>query len=233
MKKIGIALALSSLLACEKPQKKDAENKQTETVEKFTSEKFSPADAPENLKKLEKTKIVGGAKWKDKQGSFLLVLVEMPVFEKPSKESPSDSVNHTEAQAYLFKNGNQIQKYLIVESAPLDVRATFIQEATTITDADKNDIGEATVLIKHHTRGDVSPSSLTLVTFTDESKYEIKGTMKVMPPKGSPMEKDMPDGMGGEKDTKLFANAPAPLLAQAVQIWEKFFKEDFEAHFKE
>lgn len=226
-------MALMSVFACKEVKKEDTNASKTEQVEKFTPETFSEADVPENIKKQEKTKIVGGAKWKDKQGDFLLVLAEIPVFQKLSQDSPKYNVNHTEAQAYLFKNGKQIQKYLIVESAPLDVKANFIKEATTVIDSDKNEIGEAIILIKHHTRGDVSASDLTLVAFTDESKYEMKGTMKVILPKDSPMAKDMPDGMGGEKNTKGFINAPASLLQQAEAIWEKYYKEDFEKHFQQ
>jgi hypothetical protein len=227
--------ALWIFFACEVPQKKEEKKQEVAKVDKFTPETFSESDAPEEVKKLANAKIVGGAKWKDIQGEFLLVLVEFPIIQKPNPDAPKgsiDSVSHAEVQAYLFKNQKQIQRFFIVEAAPLDVMAKFITAATTLADADNNNIGEVTFLVKHHTRGDVSPSSLTLVTFTDETKFQMGGTMRVPHPKGSPMEKTEPKGMGGEKDDKGFRNAPDAIKKQADQIWDKFVEEDFETHFK-
>lgn len=75
------------MFACQEAKKDDSKTTQTEQVEKFTPETFSETDIPENIKKQEKAKIIGGVKWKDKQGSFLLILVEIPLFKKPSKSS--------------------------------------------------------------------------------------------------------------------------------------------------
>ncbi len=225
---------LSFVIACEFAQKNENNQKaEAQRVDKFTPETFSESDVPNDIKQLKNVKIVGGAKWKDIQGDFLLVLAEFPVFQKPNpeaKKSDIDSVNHAEVQAFFFKNNKQIQRFVIVEEAPLDVAATFIKDATTLSDADKNNIGEVTFLVKHHTRGDVSPSSLTLVTFTDETKFQMGGTMRVIDKKGKGKNKTEP--MGGEKDDKGFRNAPEPVKKQADQIWDKFVEEDFDTHFK-
>jgi len=221
---------LFSTVACETAQKNENSKKEEILkVAKLTPETFSESEVPNDIKQLKNVKIVGGAKWKDIQGDFLLVLAEFPVIRKPNPEaskSDIDSVNHAEVQAFFFKNKKQIQRFFIVETAPLDVTAKFIKEATTLTDADNNNIGEVTFLIKHHTRGDVSPSSLTLVTFTDETKFQMGGTMRVVD------KKDKTNTMGGEKDDKGFRNAPELIKKQADQIWEKFVEEDFETHFK-
>lgn len=225
--------SLSLLLffsACEAPQNKEEKPKEEITkVDKFTPETFSEADVPDEIKQLKNVKIAGGAKWKDIQGEFLLVLVEFPVIQKPNPDAPKgsvDSINHAEVQAYFFKNKKQIQRFFIVEAAPLDVAAKFIKEAITLADTDNNNIGEVYFLVKHHTRGDVSPSSLTLACFTDETKFQMGGTMRVVDKK-SKME-----AMGGEKDDKGFRNAPDAIKKQADQIWKKFVEEDFDTHFK-
>lgn len=105
---------------------------------------------------------------------------------------------------------------MIVESHKVfDIDAKFIKEAITVVDSDKNDIGEVTFLIKHYMyAGAIVPNQLKLITFTDESKYEMEGTIssKILNYKDS-------------IDNNNFTNAPAPILAQAKQIWEKFWEE--------
>lgn len=219
------------LSACEVPQQKEDKSSKEEIVkaDKFTPETFQESDVPEDIKKLQGVKIAGGAKWKDTQGEFLLVLAEFPIIRKPNPEATKgdiDSVNHAEVQAYFFKNKKQIQRFLVVEAAPVDVAAKFIKEATSLSDADNNNIGEVYFLVKHHTRGDVSPSSLTLVTFTDETKFQMGGTMRVID------KKDKNNNIEGEKDDKGFRNAPDAIKKQADQIWGKFVEEDFDTHFK-
>lgn len=223
---------LFSLSACEVAQKQAEDRKGKEKItkaDKFTPEIFQESDVPEEISQLKDVKIAGGAKWKDTKGDFLLVLVEFPVIQKTNPEASKgsiDSVNHAEVQIFLFKDKKQIQRFPIVESAPLDVAAKFIREATTLSDADNDNVGEAYLLVKHHTRGDVSPSSLTLITFTNESKFIMSGTMRVVD------KKDKKNNMGGEKDEKGFRNAPDAIKKQADKIWEKFVEEDFDTHFK-
>ena len=138
-------ILLLFLSACEVAQKKEESPKEEITkVDKFTPETFQESDVPEEIKQLKGIKIAGGAKWKDTQGEFLLVLAEFPIVQKPNPEASKgdiDSINHAEVQAYLFKNKKQIQRFLVVEAAPVDVAAKFIKEATSLSDVDNNNIG--------------------------------------------------------------------------------------------
>lgn len=97
----------------------------------------------------------------------------------------------------------------LVESCEFDlVLAPRAETSWSITDLDKDGIGEATFAWTADCTSDVSPNMHKVLLIEDGEKYVLRGVTQV-------------EGMGGEfKADAAFDRAPAAFRAHAEKVWE-------------
>lgn len=158
-------------------------------------------------------KIVAGARWNDKNGENILIITETPV-----KGTPGDS-RMKELFGYHYKISGGETKLLwkindFVKDCPVDLTLKYVDESLSITDLDNNGIAESIFLYRMSCKGDVSPDDMKLLMHENETKYAIRGNMKLTI-KGE-------GTYGGEmKVDPAFNNAPKEFLDYAKERWNK------------
>jgi hypothetical protein len=105
-----------------------------------------------------------------------------------------------------------------VKDCPVDITLSYLPKSISITDLDKNGIAESSFLYKTSCKGDVSADDLKLIMHEGETKYAIRGVMKLI--------------VGGETYEKgimnvdpSFDKAPKEFLDYAKSRWNKFHTE--------
>lgn len=163
-------------------------------------------------------KISAGAKWKDKNGTNILILTVTEIKTKGDKRSAEIF-----AYNYIVDGGsNKLlwKMYDFIKDCEFDVTLNFIENSLTITDEDNNGIGESTIHYKMGCRSDVSPVDMKLIMHEGETKYAIRGNTRV--------EIKGQDPIGGEMNIdKSFESAPKELLRYAKVQWDKYRVEKY------
>lgn len=206
----------------------EEEEEKAETNEKISSGKteeiimkdFNKSDLPSDIK--YQGNIVTGKKWSDKNGENILILTTTKEHSTGKKGFDNEYERAKELYGYQYvkKSEGWSQLWMIndfVKDCPLDLTLEFIGGSLTVTDLNNNGIAETTFLYKLACRGDVSPCDLKLMMHEGETKYAIRGTMKLFV-----------DGRwwGGEmKVDKSFNDAPSGFLEYAKEQWSKFKTE--------
>lgn len=162
-------------------------------------------------------RVVDGARWTDSTGENIVVLCQTGAFKSPKGDSEDSRDAELSAHQYVrsapaWKRVWSIRDF--ERNCPLDLTATFIPGALTVTDLDGNGIAEVTVLYKHACRGDVSPAGMKLIMREGAKKYAIRGIMRISP------EID-PSGRGEMNLDPTFAKAPRSFRDFAIQHWKK------------
>lgn len=174
---------------------------------------YETSDIPKSVK--YSGKIVGGAKWEDKNGFNVLIICETDETEKGDERS-----KELFAYQYIIEGENAKLLWKVndfIKDCPFDVTLSYIPKSLSITDIDNNSIAENTFLYKLSCRSDVSPNDMKLIMHEGDKKYAIRGQMLLQ--------------MGNEKyggDMKIdpsFNNAPNGFLDYAKNQWSKFKNE--------
>jgi hypothetical protein len=177
----------------------------------FTVLKF---DKKEQLfKDSIKGSIVNGLSWRDAKGEHRALFTKIPA------QMNAAGVQSASIYAYCFsKNTTQWKKTWEVkdriDACEVDATCEFLPKSFTITDNDRNDVGEVTFLYKLSCKGDVSPDDKKLIMYEGTNKYAIRGTT-ILEYNGSK------EG-GDKKIDASFTKAATPLLDFANGQWEKF-----------
>jgi len=156
MKNFSMSLVLLLLLSCNNEQKKSTQpseqkdssenNSQStnNTAPTFFLGSFDKNNTP--LKDSVKAPIVDGATWTDADGTFTILL----------GQTENKMINDQQNQriyAYCFKKESEGWKrqWLVqdkIENCEVDATCEFFPGSLTVTDNDKNNIGEVTFLYK-------------------------------------------------------------------------------------
>ncbi|MBL8017123.1 MAG: hypothetical protein JNK43_07640 [Ignavibacteria bacterium] len=174
---------------------------------------YEPGKLPASVK--YDGKIVGGARWEDKNGVNVVIVTE-------TEEKTTGDNRSKELFGYQFildgENAKQVWKINdFIKDCPVDVMLSLIPKSLTVTDINRNGIGESTFLYRMSCKGDVSPDDMKLIMHEGEAKYPIRGSMIQI--------------MGGEKyggEMKVdaaFDKAPSGFFAYAQEQWKKFETE--------
>lgn len=159
-------------------------------------------------------KIVADAMWNDKNGENMVIITETPVLEQSG---------YKELFGYHYINNNGETKLLwnihdYIEECPVDITLKYIDNSLTITDLNNNGIAESSFLYRMSCKGDVSPDDMKLLMHEGETKYAIRGQMKLTI-KGE-------GTYGGEmKIDPSFDKAPKEFLDYAKDRWNKYREE--------
>ena len=159
-------------------------------------------------------KIVADAMWNDKNGENMVIITETPVLEQSG---------YKELFGYHYINNNGETKLLwmihdYIDECPVDITLKYIDNSLTITDLNNNGIAESSFLYRMSCKGDVSPDDMKLLMHEGETKYAIRGQMKLTI-KGE-------GTYGGEmKIDPSFDKAPKEFLDYAKDRWNKYREE--------
>jgi hypothetical protein len=205
-------------------------DEKTESNEKVSSGRtdeiimkdFNKSDLPSDIK--YQGGIITGKRWTDKNGENIIIL-SLTKEHNTKKTSYSDEYMRSKelcGYQYVKKSEGWSQLWKIndfVSDCEFDITLDFIGGSLSITDLNKNGIGESTFLYRLSCRSDVSPSSMKLIMHEGESKYAIRGTMKIY---------EANRWYGGEyKVDKSFDEAPSGFLDYAKEQWKKNNVEKF------
>jgi hypothetical protein len=165
------------------------------------------ADAEYDLGGLEyEGEVLSKKVWKDTNGENVVLF---------AKNESEINVYH-----YLVKpeEPKLLRKvYDVVENCEWDTVLEFVEQSITVTDLDKNDIGEITFAYRIACISDVSPKELKLLVLENGDKYIIRGETVIN--LGS-------EEMGGDKNIDpSFESAPKEFLLHADEVWSKVVKE--------
>jgi len=202
-------------------EKTDAkENVSTGGKDEIIMKDFNKNDLPSDIK--YQGSVINGKRWLDKSGENIVILTTTKEHSTGKKGYDDEFERAKELYGYQYvkKSDGWSQLWKIndfINNCPVDVTLEFIGGSLTITDLNSDGIGESTFLYKMACRGDVSPCDMKLIMHEGETKYAIRGTMKLFV-----------DGSwhGGEmKVDKSFDGAPSGFLEYAKEQWNKFKTE--------
>jgi hypothetical protein len=202
-------------------------HKDSETAEKFN---IIVLDSTEYSKSDLKGKVRIALTWNDKNGKNLLFLTETGAFQGDSEDSKS-------AELFLYHYKFEDDQFLLlrriydfINDCTFDIYVGFLDSSLTITDLDKDEIAEITILYKLTCRSDVNPSNMKLIMLEDGQKYALRGIMineyvKHLPP--DERTKGIQDyGWGTYTIDKAFDNAPNIFLDFSKKRWEVLKDKD-------
>ncbi len=185
----------------------------------ITTQKLTKADLA--AKKLTyKGEPVQALGWKDKNGENVIILTATKELWDSKEENRSKELYglHYINQGGVWKLSRQI--YDFVKDCPFDVMLDFVPNSLTVTDQDKDGLGEVTFLYTLGCRSDVSPDDLKLMLLENGQKYAIRGNTILM------VNGKITDEYNFTKPVKnldpALQKAPAALKDYASQQWEKF-----------
>jgi hypothetical protein len=160
-----------------------------------------------------KGKLIDGFSWKDADGESTVVFSQTEVqMSKSGEQSQAIFANCYLKDGSYWKKRWSVQDR--VDACPVDAICEFFPASFTVTDEDKNNIGEITFLYKLACKGDVSPDSKKLIMYEGGSKYAIRGSTILQFETGKE---------GGDKKVDAsFNKAAKALLDYANAQWDKF-----------
>ena len=196
------------------------ENKSTGGTDEIIMKDFSKSDLPSDVK--YQGSIISGKRWSDKNGENIIILTTTKEHSTGKKGFDGEFERAKELYGYQYvkKSEGWSQLWKIndfVKDCPLDLTLEFIGGSLTVTDLNNDGVAETTFLYKMACRGDVSPCDLKLIMHEGETKYAIRGIMKMYVDNR---------WYGGEyKVDKSFNDAPSGFLEYAKEQWNKFKTE--------
>ncbi|MBS1576718.1 MAG: hypothetical protein JST09_15575 [Bacteroidetes bacterium] len=174
-----------------------------------------------------KTKIIGNIKkfirWTDRFGDNYLILTETNKIASPanitkSKVDCGNGCTNKELYAYHFAGNDSLIWKLndFIKNCNFDNIVEFRDEATKITDLDKNGIAEIWLMYSMTCTNDISPRTLKLIMYQGNKKYAIRGTSQTVKQKTDEKlgNKYVPD--------KEFQTLPHPFKDFARNLWTQY-----------
>lgn len=166
--------------------------------------------------------IVGGARWRDRNGENLLVLTQTGRIPGAEKCNTGENCRE-DAEVYAYHYIVQDDKATLLwkltdfeRGCGFDLYAGFILQSVSITDLDSDGVAESTFLYKLSCRSDVSPAGLKLIMHEGKNKFAIRGTIKLPADYG-----------GGDMNVDAaLEKAGNPFKRYALEQWKKFASED-------
>lgn len=187
----------------------------TEISSSLSNIEYGVSSLPPNLTGY-KGKIVAMAKWEDNMGANVLFITE-------TEERSSGKNRSKELFGYHYTITGKENKLIwkindFVNDCPVDLTLKVIEKSVTITDLDKDGIAESSFIYRMSCKGDVSPDDMKLIMHEGETKYAIRGQMRLtVAGEGS--------YGGGMKVDPSFDKAPEQFLEHAKSLWNKYVNE--------
>lgn len=220
MKFYLLLLPVAALFACNNQVKQNSVPDNTDTSPQQEQATATPVFQVLPFDKNEhfyedsiKGAVVDGLAWRDAESEQRVLFTAVPVkLDKNGQQSGA-------IYAYCFiQSGEAWQKKWEVkdriDNCDVDATCEFLPGSFSITDNDKNNMGEVTFLYKLSCKGDVSADDKKLIMYEGMNKYAIRGTTILQFPESRE---------GGDKRIDAsFNKAARPLLDFANSQWDKF-----------
>ena len=161
-------------------------------------------------------KIVASAKWTDNNGENYIIVTET----EEKNQNADNRMKELFAYQYVVNGDGMKQLWKIndfIKDCPVDITLQYMPKSLSVTDLNKNGIAETTFLYRMSCKGDVSEDDMKLMMHEGETKYAIRGSMKL---------KMAGETYGGKMNVDAsFDKAPKEFLNYAKQEWNKFQTE--------
>lgn len=141
------------------------------SVNRFALLPFDKSGTP--LKDSLQGHLVDGAKWTDREGEHLVLLLQTDNVMVRDKQNQRITV-----YCYQRDSGYWKQKWMVqdrIADCPVDAVCEFFPGSLSVTDVDHNDMGEVCFLYKLSCKGDASPDDKKLILYEGNAKYAIRG----------------------------------------------------------
>ena len=195
------------------------ENVSTGGNDEIIMKDFNKNDLPADIK--YQGNIINGKRWSDKNGDNIVILT-LTKEHNTGKVYNDDYKRSKELYAYQYvnKSGDLSQLWKVndlISECSEDLTLEFLGCSLSVTDLNKDGVGETTFIYKMACRGDVSPCDMKLIMHEGETKYAIRGIMKLY----------TYDAWYGDKMNvdNSFDSAPSGFLDYAKEQWNKFKTE--------
>lgn len=233
----ALFISLAVLTACSKEnktpetEKKPDKQETTQNSEQKTQQNTNSQNAAGNNNELKDVtydagklpagikydgKVVTSAKWTDKNGENYIIITETPEKNQNADERMKELFGYH----YIVNVDDLKQLWKIndfIKDCPVDITLQYMPKSLSITDLDKNGIAETTFLYRMSCKGDVSEDDMKLMMHEGETKYAIRGSMKL---------KMGGKTYGGKMNVDAsFDKAPKEFLDYAKEQWNKFQTE--------
>ncbi len=183
--------------------------KNTDSAAGLTDVVYGIRSIPEYLRDKTDGSIVAYAGFKDNNGINSVVITETELNGTAGKSLYGYHFLGDDGSQLLWK----IQDF--IRDCEVDITLEYIESSLTVSDINKNGIGESAFLYKLSCKGDVSPDDLKLIMHESDKKYAIRGSMDL----------DV-TGYGLERGVMnidpSFKGAPDGFKDFAVDRWNKF-----------
>ena len=252
MKWFLVACTASFLFSCNSSSSGKKEKRDSTEIHAWVNVSAVPITAEQLSAAIKfNGKLQQAWQWNDKLGENILItaLVE-PYADKQKNEYGEEGQSAELNACHYVKRRNDYQLLWKIndgeKGCPFDITCGFINDAVTVTDLDKDGIGEITLLYRIACRSDVSPAEMKLIMYENTDKYSLKGlswlksspedTMMVTVndanletlPGYKKTEDEYMKTFGRYETEKNFVSAPPEFLAYARQQWMKFVIERFD-----
>jgi hypothetical protein len=166
--------------------------------------------------------IINAVRWTDNLGDNIVIATESGRVESKSNNDYSEAALY--AYHYTIK-GDSIKLtwkvYDFVKKCELDLKAKFIKNSFAVTDLDKNGKAEIWLMYETICTGDVSPSNMKIIMYSDGKKYAVKGKSKT--------KISATEYIGGEYTfDQAFKEAPKVFRQYATHLWKKNILQTWE-----
>ena len=251
MRPILITFFIAGLSACNSSTDKTVKEEKADTTNTVVArslnvETINMEGIPKSVS--YKGKVQDAFHWKDSVGENIFFTTQVAPYNDNDKGEAGEDGRTAELYAYHYvrTDGDYKLAWQMSDrelSCPLDIVTEFIPGSTTVTDIDKDGVGETKVQYSLACRGDVSPSSMKLImqenqqvytlngyrwmSFGPESKFDVNSSNVNL--ENLPMLDDGEDALlrsfGRYETEKYFRPAPPSFLEYAKNEWLKYVIE--------
>jgi len=174
---------------------------------------LAPAAVPATLKR--SGRVVQALRYTDRTGTYTVLATESGPAADPAAQS-SDG-QRADLYAYQYPATGAAPTWQVhdfVSDCPLDLEASFLPKALTVTDLDQDGTAEVWLVYRTTCRGDVSPSTQKIIMYEGARKYAVRGTSRIAIGNGRH------DGGTYTLDAAWTA-APPTFRQHATQLWQQ------------
>jgi hypothetical protein len=220
-----------------------------ERVAAFEASKLKAADIPETIAYEGEVKDV--YRWTDQNGDNIFFVTVKGPYPDNDKGEAEEEGKTADLYAFHYAKKDEVDYKLMWKmhdqelSCPFDITTEIIPGSVTVTDLDKNGVGEAKFQYALACRSDVSPASMKLVMeenaklytltgnrwveFSPEFKFDVNASNVNLEklPMLDDGEDDLLRSYGRYRSEKEFASAPPAFLEYARNEWIKYVIEKF------